>query len=379
MNELEVKKTAITVRDFLSKNKAAISTAMPIGANYERFCRTVINAISTTPALAECEANSLFLACVKAFSVGIEPNGPTQEGYLVPFKVKGVAKAQFMPSYRGLISLARRSGMVSLIYADSIREGDKYRIARGTEPRLEHEPAISGRGKTLAFYAVAKLSDGNVDFEIMSPEDVIEVSERSNAVKAKKAGYISATPWDTDFDEMAKKTVLKRLTKRLPVSVENLAFARAVQADNVAERGDDMAETIDIEGVEIPRRIETDQDPGDLVGEPAKRGRPRAKSDKRMDFPPPAAAPEAPPVSTPVPQEQNAAAASAITPDDPVTSEDKQRITRAMLPPGSPSMETVREHLYGKWGYREGLSDLRQGQIDEVIEWIRNWKPGVSA
>lgn len=248
-NEL-VKRTAETVKGYLVKNKGAIMAAMPTGANYERFCRTVINAISTTPSLTECTVDSLFLSCVKAFSVGIEPNGPTQEGYLVPYTIKGKKVAQFQPSYRGLISLARRSNMVGLIYADYICEGDKYKISRGTDPKLEHEPALK-RGKPVAYYAVARLEDG-YDFEVMTPEEVEEISGRSAAVKAKKAGYAKETPWDTDPIEMGKKTVIKRLTKRLPVSVENLAFAKAVQIDNKAEAGEDMADIIDIEGIEVP-------------------------------------------------------------------------------------------------------------------------------
>lgn len=238
-----VKRTAETVKGYLIKNKGAIMAAMPTGANYERFCRTVINAISTTPALAECTVDSLFLSCVKAFSVGIEPNGPTMEGYLVPFRDKGQAKAQFMPSYRGLISLARRSGMVSLVYADAIRKGDKYKISRGTDPKLEHEPTLD-HGEPMAYYAVAKMDDGSFDYEIMTPLEVDAIRKRSKAA--------SAGPWVSDYEEMAKKTVLKRLTKRLPVSVENLAFAKAVQADNRAETGDDMEGVIDIEGIEVP-------------------------------------------------------------------------------------------------------------------------------
>ena len=237
------KRTANTVKDFLTKNKSAIAAAMPKGANYERFCRTVMNSITTVPAIGECTADSIFLSCIKAFSVGIEPNGPTQEGYLVPFKDHGTAKAQFMPSYRGLISLARRSGMVSLIYADIIREGDKYKVLRGTDPKLEHEPNLEG-GKPLFFYSVAKMSDGSMDFEIMTVKEIDAIRKRS---KCANTG-----PWVTDEEEMAKKTVLKRLIKRLPVSVENLAFAQAVQADNRAEAGETAGDVIDIEGIEMP-------------------------------------------------------------------------------------------------------------------------------
>ena len=233
--------TAATVKGYLEKNKTNLLKAMPSGANYERFARTAINAISTTPALGNCDAISLTRACIKAFSVGIEPNGPTQEGYIVPFG----GQAQFLPSYRGLVSLAVRSGMVNDVHAYIIHANDKYSVQYGTEPKIEHSPLLGkDRGDMIAVYAIAKLKSGVVAFELMDKADV----DKIRAMSKSKDG----DAWVKSYDEMSKKTVIKRLTKNLPVSTENMAFAQAVAMDNSAESGDDSDGIIDIEGLDLP-------------------------------------------------------------------------------------------------------------------------------
>jgi len=230
----------VSVQDYLNKNKQKIQAAMPSGANFDRFARVAVNAISTTPQLQRCSIQSLFLSIVQALSIGIEPNGPTQEGYLVPFK----GHASFMPSYRGLISLARRSGLIRSIYADVIHENDEYNIERGTKPSIFHKVDLTkDRGKIVAYYAVMVDKDGNTDFEVMTPDEIESIRNKS---KAKDSG-----PWQTDYEEMAKKTVIKRLLKRAPMSVENNLLAKAVEADHKAAMGE-AQDIIDIEGIEVP-------------------------------------------------------------------------------------------------------------------------------
>lgn len=234
--------TAITVRDHLEKNKAAIAAAMPHGANYERFARVAMNAISTNANLQKCTAASLFLSVVQALSIGIEPNGPTGEGYIVPYK----DKATFMLSYRGLIALARRSGMIRTIYAEIVREKDAFEVKRGTSPDIVHVIDYSKpRGDIVAYYAVMVDRDGNADFEVMNRDDIESIRSKS---KAANAG-----PWVTDYDEMAKKTVIKRLLKRAPMSVENNLLAKAVEADHKAAMGE--RQILDIEGIVVPEEV----------------------------------------------------------------------------------------------------------------------------
>lgn len=239
------KQTATQVNGMLTKNKSAIMATLPKGFNFDRMCRSLINAISTTPQLAQCSPASLFLSSVRSFSLGLEPNGALNEAYLVPYwnSKKGCNEAQFMPSYRGLQNLARRSGEIAEIYSKAVKENDTFEVEEGTERRIIHKPNyMKDRGKSACYYAVYRTKDGNVDFEVMSIDEIDAIRNRSKAA--------SSGPWVTDYDEMAKKTVMRRLLKRAPMSVE---LAAAVAIDNKAavgefDRNDDI---FDIEGLSV--------------------------------------------------------------------------------------------------------------------------------
>jgi phage RecT family recombinase len=192
--------------------------------------RVAVGAIARNPDLAKCTAESLFSAVVQSATLGLEPNGPLGEAYLVPYRnpQKGVTEVQFQPGYRGLIKLSRNSGDVSLFYADKICANDTYNIKRGLHPDLTHEIALTDRGDAIAYYAVFHLSDnGGEDFEVMTVQEIEKIRGQS------KSGQSPA--WRNHFDEMAKKTVLKRLAKRAPMSIE---LATAVNLDNQAAMGD---------------------------------------------------------------------------------------------------------------------------------------------
>lgn len=238
---------ASQVKSLLERNKAAITASLPRGFdNPDRMIRAAVNAISTTPTLAKCTPESLFISIVKGFSLGLEPNGVLAHGYLVPFKDKGVEKAQFMPGYRGLIELARRSKQVSEIYATEVHENDRFEVRMGTHKELIHEPdPFSDRGEIRGWYAVFKLKEGSVDFEIMGHDEIEKIRKMS------KAGNSNFSPWNSGhYNEMARKTVIKKLLKRCPMTVE---AAEAVELDNKAAMGEkqDDSDVIDIVGGSI--------------------------------------------------------------------------------------------------------------------------------
>jgi recombinational DNA repair protein RecT len=135
-----------------------------------------------------------------------------------------------------------RRGDVKVIFAEVIKEKDEVEVLRGMENTLKHKITLGERGKTIGYYAVFKLSDGTGDFEIMSMDQIAAVRQRSAAASRGKS------PWDTDFDEMAKKTVLKRLLKRAPLQVE------ALDRDNKADQAlaTDAFEVLSELGMEAP-------------------------------------------------------------------------------------------------------------------------------
>jgi recombination protein RecT len=217
------------VRDLLEKNKAQIAMALPRHMTADRMLRVAMTAVQRTPKLLECTPNSLFGAVVQASQLGLEPDGALGHAYLIPYwnGKKKCFEVQFMPGYKGLLDLARRSREISTIEARVVHANDAFRYRFGLSPILEHTPITTGEsGSATHVYAVVHLKDGGAQFDVMSREDVEKIRARA---QAKDSG-----PWVTDWDEMAKKTILRRLCKLLPSSIE---LQRAVALDEAIEAG----------------------------------------------------------------------------------------------------------------------------------------------
>lgn len=240
--------TAKKVGDLLKANKGPIVAAMPKHINPDRLMRVAVQAISTTPLLAECTATSLVLAIIKGAMLGLEPNGPLGEAYLVPFRNRsGQYEAQFMPGYRGLINCARRSGEVREVYAHIVHQADVFEMELGLHPKLRHVPGQGERGPMLGVYAVYHTANGSHDFEYMTKAEVDGIRGRSRSA--------NNGPWVTDYNEMAKKTAIRRLAKRMPMSVE---LADLVAIDEKVAGGEKTVDTdvIDIVGLNLPEDVD---------------------------------------------------------------------------------------------------------------------------
>jgi recombination protein RecT len=216
-----------TVRDLMLKNRAQIELALPKFMNADRLIRTALTSFSTTPKLLDCTPRSLLGAVIQCAQLGLEP-GIIGMAYLVPFRNKkaNTVEVQFIPGYRGLLALARRSGEISTIQAHCVYAEDAFHYRYGLEPMLDHTPsAKSDRGAMIYVYAVARLKDGGSQFDVMTKAEVDHHRDRYS--RAAKEG-----PWISEYPEMAKKTVLRRLCKLLPASVE---LQTAVSLDERAE------------------------------------------------------------------------------------------------------------------------------------------------
>lgn len=243
-------KTPKTIREYVKSMEGEIAKALPSVITPERFTRITLSALSTTPKLAECSPKSFLAAMMTAAQLGLEPNTPLGQAYLIPFRNHGVLECQFQLGYKGLIDLAYRSGMVKLIQANVVCENDEFTYELGLEPKLQHVPAKADRGAPVCFYAVFHTKGGGYGFAVMSREDV-----EAHARKYSKA--YSNGPWQTNFEEMAKKTVLKRALKYAPLKTD---FVRALAADETIKEGlsDDMFEVPDVV-------IEVDADTGEVL------------------------------------------------------------------------------------------------------------------
>lgn len=212
-----------TMQAYIKSMEGEIKKALPSVITPERFTRMVLSAISTNPKLASCTPSSFLGAMMSAAQLGLEPNTPLGQAYILPYLNKGTLEAQFQLGYKGLIDLAYRSGDVEVVQAHVVYSNDKFECEYGLEPKLTHIPADTDRGEPIKVYAMFKTKSGGYGFEVMSMADV-----RAHAEKYSKAYDTSYSPWKTSFEQMAKKTVLKSCLKYAPLKSD---FVRGVVQD----------------------------------------------------------------------------------------------------------------------------------------------------
>jgi phage RecT family recombinase len=229
-NQLTItQKAGSFVRAILNASNGALENVLPAHIKPERFRRNLSTAIIQHPKLLNCDPVAVLNEVAKAAALGLLLDPQLGEAYLITGWSKDGDVPQLRIGYRGLIKLARQSGDISSIYAHEICDLDRFHVSLGTDKKIVHEPNyLADRGSPFAYYAVVHFKDGTSDFEIMTLREVHTIRERSDGYKAFKAGRIKSTPWDSDEGEMSKKTVLRRLSKRVPQSPE-LADALAIE------------------------------------------------------------------------------------------------------------------------------------------------------
>lgn len=243
-----------------------IAKALPSVLTPERFTRITLSALSANRKLQECTPTSFLGAMMTAAQLGVEPNTPLGQAYLIPYRNHGTMECQFQLGYKGLLDLAYRSGEVQSIQAHEVREHDEFRYQFGLEPTLVHVPAQRDRGEVTHYYAIWRGKDGAFGFEVMSREDV-------EAHAKKFSQSYGNGPWKSNFDEMAKKTVLKKVLKYAPVKSD---FATAVVVDETyRERDTETGEVFTAGWAEVPEEdagaageqapIDVDPETGEVI------------------------------------------------------------------------------------------------------------------
>lgn len=219
----------MSMKDWINKSQYAISKALPSAITPERFTRMATTAVTMNPDLGECTPSSFIGAMLQAAALGLEPNTPLGQAYLIPYNRKDkrtgkfYKEAQFQIGYRGLIELAHRSGEFMSIEAHIVYENDEFDYELGLEPKLKHKPALRNKGEMVWVYAVYKLQSGGYGFEVMSREDIEKHRDKYSQAK-------SFSPWVTNFEAMAKKTVIKQALKYAPLKSE---FVKAMNNEEV--------------------------------------------------------------------------------------------------------------------------------------------------
>jgi recombination protein RecT len=225
----------LQVSDLLERNKDKISQVIAKSLDPQRFMRLCVGALRQTPKLRECSVESLVNSMIASGILGIEPNTPTGEGFILPYK----GEAKFQLGYQGLLTLAARNGIL-VLSVDCIRENDRYEQHRGTRNELVHEIRIGDRGKEIAYYCVYQFPNGPRSFCVMDMDEL-------NKVQASSRGQSDPdSPWQKWPEEQRKKTVVKRTLKMIPGKSEQLSLGLKVDGEYEAGLKPNLGVTLDI-------------------------------------------------------------------------------------------------------------------------------------
>ncbi|HOV61658.1 MAG TPA: recombinase RecT [Candidatus Hydrogenedentes bacterium] len=202
---------AIRLRELLPRLRAIAQAGTPV----EEIVENVIYVINRDGDLANCSVPSILEAVAEAVAMGLDPSGLSNEGTLIPRKTKGGGyRAVFVPDYRAILRIMLSNPRISHIEARTVRKGDQFELRFGDpEGRIvEHRPAIAAEpGEPIGAYAIAWFKD----FDRPLVEWMTKAEIEANAERGGSFGNENS-PWETDWGEMARKTVIKRLAKYLP-------------------------------------------------------------------------------------------------------------------------------------------------------------------
>lgn len=231
MNQItKFKDTLARHEQNLIKCEDKFKAVLPDHIKPSKIRQSVLNALSQNQYLAtNCDPGSIMQAAMTAAVLGLEVDNVTGQGYITPFR----GKAQFIPGYKGYITLAQNSGF--LVSGDVVRENDVFSYVSGLNPNLEHVPARGGpndRGAIQYAYAVARHKDLPPVFAVVHTDEINKIRDNSEGYKAFMAGKIKSTPWADHYDKMAKKTAIRALAPQLPLNVQ-----RAHQVESAYESG----------------------------------------------------------------------------------------------------------------------------------------------
>lgn len=251
--EVRLKKD-MSIVDMIKALEPEIRRAMPSVITPERFTRMALSAINNTPKLAECSQMSFLAALMNAAQLGLEPNTPLGQAYLIPYGNKGKLERQFQLGDKGMMSLAYRNDQIQTIQVQCVYKNDTFDYELGLNSMLQHKPSLGERGELILVYALLKMQNDGYGFEVMSKGDI-----DLHAKKYSKGISSSYSPWNTDYEDMAKKTVIKKVLKFVPLKLDSL---RAIETDETikSELSIDMTELcgeeiVDLKATEVKETV----------------------------------------------------------------------------------------------------------------------------
>lgn len=209
----------------LRKSWPRIAAVIGNNMSPQRLFQMYVSTINREPQLAACSVQSVLSCFMKCAALGLEPSNVDGLGraYILPYgnkNMRGQKEATFILGYKGMIDLARRSGQIGSIAARAVHEGDEFEYSYGLEETLRHVPCANP-GRLTHVYMVATFKDGSHYMHVMNAKEIEEAAKRSPSYGK------AMSPWKSDYEAMAKKTVIRRAFPYLPVSVEAQSAAAA--------------------------------------------------------------------------------------------------------------------------------------------------------
>lgn len=218
-----------TLTTLLTTYKSEIARALPRHCTPDRMLRIALTSARKNPELFECTPESFMGAVIQSAQLGLEPDTPLGHAYLIPYRNSKTNQKEvnFMPGYRGFMDLVYRTTAHPILLPAAAYEGDTFEYELGLTPKLVHIPKPRDHEPRLTYaYCTASFADGRKEFMVMSRLEIEKCRNRSKATKF--------SPWQTDYEAMALKTVIRRFVKYLPMSAE---LQTAVGLDDLAEAG----------------------------------------------------------------------------------------------------------------------------------------------
>lgn len=336
---------ALTIREQISDDyfKQQIAVALPKHMTPDRFVRVALTALLKTPKLLDCTKESVIECLLNCSALGIEPDG--RRAHLIPYG----NKCTLIVDYKGLVELAKRSGDVAGVFAQIVCDRDEFTWENGeVTHRIDWRQA---RGEVYAVYSTVTFKDGSKQTDVMTKDEVEAIRKRS------KAG--SSGPWISDWNEMAKKTSFRRLSKWVTLSPE-VADALDKDGDKFSSLQLDTNLNQNKPDFSAPKDNGGD---GDLGPEPA----PVKRTYKKRDQPPIDAEVTSPPATPP----------AAAEPTKAPTQINFVRGIRGLLTLSAISEDELLEYGRAERGWDESLSDLEQVnevQPSKLAEAYNNWE-----
>lgn len=265
------------------KYQEMINNTLKDPGRANRFIASITSAVAVNPALQECEASTILAGALLGESLNLSPSPQLGQYYLVPFKQKAKynrngemlspesSKAQFILGYKGYIQLAIRSGQYKKLNVLELKQGELLRfdaMNEEIEVNLIDDFEKREEAETIGYYAMFEYLNGFRKAIYWSKEKMMAHADKyspafsrlayarlmNNEIPQEEMWKYSSF-WYKDFDDMAKKTLLRQLISRWGIMSIDLQKAFESDVEPVPEStgdyvsADDAADITDNEDI----------------------------------------------------------------------------------------------------------------------------------